>query len=172
MPSAPTSATRQLPPSQLRGHQRWGGGAPCLDRASPSSRRDGTHWDRNRVHCLLHPQIPGEAAQFSAHVRSTGFQKGMGNSALPTRPKEVLCLGFTLCDRYTHTGSDPSTSTLSWAGSPASSLILRWGSHKCPKPAAQALLGPWCAARPCHAHPSLQRQGCTLRAPRLMHGAW
>lgn len=120
VPSAPTSATRQLPPSQLRGHRGWG--EPCLERASPSSHRNGTHWDWHRVHCLLHPQIPGEAAQFSAHIGRTGFQKGVGNLALPTMPGDVLCLSFPVYNRPTGTGSDPATSTLSWARSSAVKL--------------------------------------------------
>lgn len=145
---------------------------PCLDRASPSSGRNGTHWDWHRVHCLLHPQIPGEAAQFSAHTGSTDFQKGMGNPALPTMPGEALCLSFPLCDRPTGTRSDPATSTPSWARSPASTLPSCGGEvtnsldprQRCCS-ALGALHAPAMHTHPCSARdaPYVHPGSCTVR---------
>lgn len=80
-------------------------------------------------------------------------------------PAEVPCLSFPLCDRATRTRMILQAALLRWTGSPASPPILRWGSHKSPRPAAQAPHAPAMHTHPCSARdaPYVHPGSCTVR---------
>lgn len=107
VPSAPTSATRQLPPPWPRGHRGRRGFLALHHPHQPvlAPTGTGTHQGWCAASCtpahLLRPQTLCEAAQFSADTRSTGLRKRAGG----TQPCP-LCQGM-LCASVSLTVIDP-----------------------------------------------------------------